>query len=216
LRERNREDLEEIDRLTNSNNAKAKESSDLTANIRHLEYEISKSINKIEDFNRIIDAKIGDIKSKEKSIAEADSEIAQLKNQQANFLNELNHLKNLEQRYKDENVDLQRRIDHEGGNNVDLSGKIKDFEHKIRQKEDQIMYFRKELEGARYSNTALLENNANLQVEIDSLNNHIRVVTHQNDELTKEIDQFVQANEVIRMRLDRRNRVEEIRNRNEQ
>lgn len=77
------------------------------------------------------------------------------------------------------------------------------------------MYFRKELEGARYSNTALLENNANLQVEIDSLNNHIRVVTHQNDELTKEIDQFVHANEVIRMKLDRRNRVEEIRNRNE-
>jgi len=59
-----------------------------------------------------------------------------------------------------------------------LSGKIKEFEIKIRQKEDQIMYFRKELEGARYSNTALLENNANLQVEIDSLNNHIRVVTH--------------------------------------
>lgn len=77
------------------------------------------------------------------------------------------------------------------------------------------MYFRKELEGARYSNTALLENNANLQVEIDSLNNHIRVVTHQNDELTKEIDQFVQANEVIRMRLDRKSRVEEIRHRNE-
>jgi len=99
-------------------------------------------------------------------------------------LNELNHLKNLEQRYKDENVDLQRRIDQEGGNNVDISGKIKEFEIKIRQKEDQIMYFRKELEGARYSNTALLENNANLQVEIDSLNNHIRVVTHQNDELT--------------------------------
>ena len=93
-------------------------------------------------------------------------------------MNELNHLKSLEQRYKDENVDLQRRIDSEGGNNVDLSGKIKEFEIKIRQKEDQIMYFRKELEGARYSNTALLENNANLQVEIDSLNNHIRVVTH--------------------------------------
>jgi len=76
LRERNREDLEEIDRLTNSNNSKAKESSDLTQNIRHLEYEISKSINKIEDFNRIIDAKISDIKSKEKSIGDAENEIA--------------------------------------------------------------------------------------------------------------------------------------------
>lgn len=81
LRDRNREDLEEIDRLTNSNNSKAKESSDLTQNIRHLEYEISKSINKIEDFNRIIDAKISDIKSKEKNIADAENEIAQLKNQ---------------------------------------------------------------------------------------------------------------------------------------
>ena len=77
------------------------------------------------------------------------------------------------------------------------------------------MYMRKELEGARYSNSALLENNSNLQIEIESMNNHIRVVSHQNDELTKEIDQFVQANEVIRQRLDRKNRVQEIRNRND-
>ena len=74
---------------------------------------------------------------------------------------------------------------------------------------------RKELEGARYSNSALLENNANLQVEIDSMNNHIRVVSHQNDELTREIDQFVQANEVIRQRLDRKGRVLELREKND-
>ena len=74
---------------------------------------------------------------------------------------------------------------------------------------------RKELEGARYSNSALLENNANLQVEIDSMNNHIRVVSHQNDELTREIDQFVQANEVIRSRLDRKSRVMELREKND-
>lgn len=77
------------------------------------------------------------------------------------------------------------------------------------------MYMRKELEGARYSNQALVENNHNLQQEIDAMNNHIRVVSHQNEELTKEIDQFVQSNEVIRQRLDRKNRVQEIRNKNE-
>ena len=61
------------------------------------------------------------------------------------------------------------------------------------------MYMRKELEGARYSNSALLDNNSNLQVEIDSLNNHIRVITHQNEELTKELDQFVfQSNHTIK------------------
>lgn len=78
------------------------------------------------------------------------------------------------------------------------------------------MYMKKELEGARYSNSALLDNNSNLQVEIDSLNNHIQVISKQNEGLTVELDQFVQANEAIRQRLDRKHRVEEIRARNDQ
>ena len=59
---------------------------------------------------------------------------------------------------------------------MDLSSSIKDHEIKIRGREDQIMQMRKELDGARYSNSALLDNNSNLQVEIDALNNHIRVL----------------------------------------
>lgn len=47
------------------------------------------------------------------------------------------------------------------------------------------------------------------------MNNHIRVVSHQNDQLTREIDQFVAANEKIREKLDRKNRVAELRNKNE-
>ena len=50
------------------------------------------------------------------------------------------------------------------------------------------MQFRKELEGARYSNSELLDNNSNLQAEIDALNNHIRVLQAQNDDLSKELD----------------------------
>jgi peptidoglycan hydrolase CwlO-like protein len=75
---------------------------------------------------------------------------------------------------------------------------------------------RRELEQSKHNNGVLLESNANLQVEIDSMNNHIRVVSHQNDELTREIDQFVHANEMIRQKLDRKPRVDEIRHRNDQ
>ncbi len=77
------------------------------------------------------------------------------------------------------------------------------------------MFLRRELEGSKYSNASLIESNANMQVEIDSMNNHIRVVSHQNDQLTREIDQFVTANEKIREKLDRKNRVAELRNKNE-
>ena len=37
------------------------------------------------------------------------------------FITELQHLKSLEMRYKEENFDVQRRIDQEGGTNVEFS-----------------------------------------------------------------------------------------------
>ena len=45
LRERNREDLEEIDRLNVGNEVKANEGNDLSNHIRNLEFEISKALN---------------------------------------------------------------------------------------------------------------------------------------------------------------------------
>lgn len=139
-----------------------------------------------------------------------------MKTQQASYQKELEHLKSLEERYRQENADLQRRIDQESTKNLDLSAQIKDLEAKIRVREDQIIQNRKELDGARYSNSALLDNNSNLQAEIDALNQHIRVLSLQNDDLTKELDHFVEANEAIRMRLDRKNRVLDLRQKNEQ
>ena len=84
---------------------------------------------------------------------------------------------------------------------------IRETEAKIRMREDQIIALRKELEGSRYSNSALLDSNANLSAEIDALNQHIRVLQAQNDDLSKELDHFADANEQIRERLDRRNNV---------
>ena len=45
MRERNREDLEEIDRLNVANEAKTNEGNDLSSHIRNLEFEISKALN---------------------------------------------------------------------------------------------------------------------------------------------------------------------------
>ena len=45
LHERNREDLEEIDRLNVANEVKLNEGNDLSNHIRNLEFEISKALN---------------------------------------------------------------------------------------------------------------------------------------------------------------------------
>ena len=46
--------------------------------------------------------------------------------------------------------------------NAELTRLIQDNEAKIRVREDKIMQLRKDLENARYNNSSLLDNNANL------------------------------------------------------
>ena len=162
MRERNRQDADEIGNLNHQNDLKSKESADLTAQTRTLEYDIQKQLARIDDLNQLIDQKTFDLKNKESQLVDCEGEIIQLKNQVVSFQNELNHLKSLEEKYRNENGDLQKRIDSESGRNIEISANIKDLEVKIRQKEDQIMFMRKELEGARFSNSALLDNNSNL------------------------------------------------------
>jgi len=112
---------------------------ELAARIRAIEYDISKSLARIDDLNRIIDQKTYDLKSKEATLAEAEGEVHKLKAQQASYQKELEHLKSLEERYRLENTDLQRRIDAECAKNLDLGASIKDLEAKIRVREDQII-----------------------------------------------------------------------------
>ena len=85
LRDRNREDLEEIDRLNMTNEMKQKEGQDLSGHIRSLEFEISKQLNTVQEMNRLIDQKTLDLKGKEVSLADADREITNLKTQLSNF-----------------------------------------------------------------------------------------------------------------------------------
>ena len=71
---------------------------------------------------------------------------------------------------------------------MEFTAQIRDIEVRIKHKDEQIQFLKRDLEGSKYSNAALIENNAGLQIEIDSMNSHIRVISSQNDELTREID----------------------------
>ena len=55
IRERNRDDAQEIDKLNVVNDQRGKESVDLAGRIRAIEYDISKALARIDDLNRIID-----------------------------------------------------------------------------------------------------------------------------------------------------------------
>jgi hypothetical protein len=66
-------------------------------------------------------------------------------------------LRSLDERYRNENADIQRRIEQESIRNAELTRLIQDNDAKIRVREDQIMQLRKELENSRYNNSSLLD-----------------------------------------------------------
>ena len=55
LRNKNREDVSEIEKLTFTSDQKGKESVENAARIRQLEYDIQQSLSRIDELNRVID-----------------------------------------------------------------------------------------------------------------------------------------------------------------
>ena len=85
MRERNREDSSDIDKLNMQVEVKGKESVELASKIRTIEYDISKSLGRIEDLNRMMEDKTFALKNKEAALVDAESELYKLKGQQASF-----------------------------------------------------------------------------------------------------------------------------------
>ncbi len=155
-------DLQEIECRNQQNEQAKNQGEELTLQVRALEFETSKIVNRTEELNRQIDQKTYELKQREQQVKECEREMNSLKNQLSSFVKELHHLKALEQRYKDENADLHRRTDQELSQNLELVTQLKELEIKIRSQEDKVMCLKRELKGAKYSNAALIESNANL------------------------------------------------------
>ena len=77
------------------------------------------------------------------------------------------------------------------------------------------MVTRKEQDNLRFSNNNILDRNQDLKSELDALNAHCNVLQGQNRDLNVELERFVQTDEQIRATLNRRERVNNIRDKTE-
>ena len=68
-----------------------------------------------------------------------------------------------------------------------------------------------DLEAVNYSNQALMERNLDLKAEYEALQKHSVLLTQQNKDLQRELDSFVETDDIVRRNLDRKDKVNEIR-----
>lgn len=77
----------------------------------------------------------------------------------------------------------------------------------IKDKEENLYAVKKDIENLTYSNTNMRGDLNDYMSEKEALERHSRILLGQNDDLTKELERFVNTDEVLRTQLDRRGRV---------
>jgi hypothetical protein len=73
---------------------------------------------------------------------------------------------------------------------------------------------KKDIENNQYTNTNMRGDLNDYLAEKEALERHSRILLGQNDDLTKELERFVNTDEVLRQQLDRRGRVMTMQERN--
>lgn len=74
---------------------------------------------------------------------------------------------------------------------------------------------RKDLDGQKFTNSQMRDNNIDMLNEKEALEKHAQVLQMQNQDLQRELDKFVETDEVVRSQLDRKGRVYGLRSQNE-
>ncbi len=111
--------------------------------------------------------------------------------------------------------DIRKENEVQAQRNADMALNIRDNEMKLRERDDQVYLYRKDLENSKFQNSQFRENNVDLLNEKDALEKHAAVLNQQNDDLNHEMDKFLETDELVRSQLDRRGRVQGMRSKNE-
>ena len=73
---------------------------------------------------------------------------------------------------------------------------------------------KKDIENQQFTNSSMRNDLNDYLAEKEALERHSRILLGQNDDLTKELERFVNTDEVLRQQLDRRGRVYDMQARN--
>lgn len=207
-KEERAKDLDEIQRLRELNAYRERENEGQGQKIRATDYELSKNHERANDLSKISEQRDFDLRRTTEALEAAQAELALLKDQGARQSADNSNAQRGLDRGNEDRLALLRQRESEILRGKELQAVIFDLESKIRAREDQIQLVRKENDDVKFSNAGLTDRNNGLRIEIQALQTHISILEQQNRDLNKELEVFVQTDEQIRMNLNRRDRVE--------
>ena len=94
--------------------------------------------------------------------------------------------------------DLRKNIEGTEARNADLNGQIRSLDVQNQDRESNLYGIRKDIENEQIRNSQQRGDLNDYLAEKDALERHSRILLGQNDDLTKELERFVNTDEVLR------------------
>jgi hypothetical protein len=192
-----------------------REAAEQADKLKGLEYDISRVHLRIDDTQKIIDARSYDLRNKQLLLEDVQKEIARSKDLNGRLQGDSGILRRDTDKQVADLYELRKDNEFQGARNHDLALQVRDLEARLKDREDQLFLQRKDIEANKHTNGALRSHNVENLAEKDALEKHAAIIQAQNEEITRELDKFCEMDEYVRNQLDRRSRVLGLRARNE-
>lgn len=206
--------LREIQRLRDVLDSKGRESVEQQDHTRALEYDLDKTLARIQETERVIDSRSYDIRTKQAQLDDTEREVARVKDLNQQQTVEIIALRKDVDRVSADGYDLRKGGEATEARNADLAAQLRSLDIQLREREESLYGCRKDIENQQYTNQNMRHDLNDYLAEKDALERHSRILLAQNDDLTKELERFVNTDEVLRQQLDRRGRVHQMQERN--
>lgn len=153
-----------------------RESADQADRLKGLDYDLSRVHLRIDDNQKLIDARSFDLRNKQILLEEVQKEIARAKDLNSRLIGDSSALRRDGDKQIADLYELRKDNDFQAGRNLDLASKLRDLEALLKDREDQLFLQRKDLDAAKHTNGSLRSHNVDGLAEKDALEKHAQVL----------------------------------------
>lgn len=144
--------------------------------MKALEYDLQKTLIRIDETNKAVEARSFEIRNKNVALGDNEREIARLREINANQNAEIVALRRDVDRVSADCYDYRKNIESTEARNVDLAGQVRSAEIRSKEKEDNLYACRKDIENQQYTNSNMRNDLNDYLAEKEALERHSRVL----------------------------------------
>lgn len=153
-----------------------REAADQSERLKGLDYDLQRTHLRIDDTQKIIDARSYDLRSKQLLLDDLQKEILRARDLNSRLVSDSQSLRHQTDKQVQELFELRKENEFQSARNLDLGGQVRELELRLKDRDDQLYILRKDLDANKITNSTLRSHNIDNLTEKEALEKHAQVL----------------------------------------